>query len=391
MSYTNIGDEHKNTQKLMISILASMLNGTEMPTSAKEDLTTDSVSAVYRLAKKHSLGHVISAFVHQSGVTIDPELLAAFEKNELRSAYKLEQMEYSFSEICSAFDEIGIEYIPLKGAVLRPHYPSEYMRTSCDIDILIHEYDLDAAISKLGELEYRCDKRNYHDISFWSITNVHLELHFSVKENLNTLDSVLEKAWEYALPVEKYKHAFSDDFFVFQIYAHMSYHFISGGCGIRSLMDLWIMENKMGLSYLCAKDLLEKAGIYQFAVEMSNLSAICFSGKPSNDFSDMLLNYLFHGGIYGNAQTHIAMKKSESGNTFGYALKRFFMPYKSMSVLFPILKKLPFLLPFCWAARGVNTIFKGKSKKIALELTRANNISNAQLSQIKEIRSRLGI
>lgn len=375
----------------MISILSSMLNGTEIPKPIKEELTPDNISAVYRLAGRHSLSHVISAFIHQSGIEMNPELLLQFEKNELRSAYKLEQMEYSFSEICSAFDEIGIEYIPLKGAVLRPYYPYEYMRTSCDIDILIHECDLDAAISKLESLDYQRAKKNYHDITLLSITGVHLELHFSLKENLKVPDSVLEKAWDYAVPIERYKYGFSKDFFIFQIYAHMSYHFISGGCGIRSLMDLWVIENKMGISYSCAKELLEKAGIYRFAIEMSNLSAICFSGEKSSDFSDTLLNYIFNGGMYGNMQNHIAMKKSKSGNTLCYALRRFFLPYRYMVTAFPILKHLPVLLPFCWAIRGINSVFSKKSKRIASELTYANSIPANEALMIKQIRSRLGL
>ena len=45
------------------------------------------------------------------------------------------------------------------------------------------------------------------------------------------------------------------------MFAHMLYHFISGGCGIRPLMDIWIAEHKMGITYTEAKDLLETAGI----------------------------------------------------------------------------------------------------------------------------------
>ena len=101
------------------------------------------------------------------------------------------------------------------------------------------------------------------------------------------------------------------EFFLFHMFAHMSYHFISGGCGIRPLMDIWIAEHKMGITYTEAKDLLETAGIYKFAVEMSKLSEICFSDCPKDNYTDALLSYVFDGGVYGTSKNKIAVKKNK--------------------------------------------------------------------------------
>lgn len=68
-------------------------------------------------------------------------------------------MKSAFRDICSIFDKIKIAYIPLKGAVIRPYYPYDSMRTSCDIDILIHEEDLELAIKNLIEKGYKCGEK----------------------------------------------------------------------------------------------------------------------------------------------------------------------------------------------------------------------------------------
>lgn len=70
------------------------------------------------------------------------------------------------------------------------------------------------------------------------------------------------------------------------------------------------MEHKMEITYECAKELLEKAGVYKFATEISKLSEICFSGEPKDEFSDTILSYIFSGGVYGTSQNKIAVKKS---------------------------------------------------------------------------------
>ena len=181
------------------------------------------------------------------------------------------------------------------------------MRTSCDIDILIKEEDLDSAISALTQKGYTCGEKNYHDVSLFSEANIHLELHFNIQENIESLDSVLKDAWEYTESASGSRYKFTDELFVFHMFAHMSYHFLCGGCGIKALLDVWVMEYKMGLTYRSAKKLLEKAGIYRFAEEMSKLSDICFMGKPKDDLSDTLLSYIFSGGVYGTSQNKIAV------------------------------------------------------------------------------------
>ena len=246
-------------------------------------------------------------------------------------------------------------------------------------------------ISSLESKGYRCESRNYHDVSLHSPTNVHLELHFNIQENMNHLDSVLKDAWKYAVPVNGNRYAFSDDFFVFHVFAHMAYHFIYGGCGLRALLDVWVLEQKMGLSCSCAKELLEKAGIYQFALEMSNLAQQCFTHNNADVVSDPVLKYILKGGVYGCTANHIAADKAKTSNCVGYALKRLFLPYRSMVELYPFLKKAPFLLPFCWIARGIKAIADGKTKRIALEVSCANNVPDEKIEEIKQIHLRLGL
>ena len=151
------------------------------------------------------------------------------------------------------------------------------------------------------------------------------------------------------------------------------------------------MEHKMGITYECARELLERAGIYKFATEISKLSEICFSGEPKDEFSDTILSYIFSGGVYGTSQNKIAVKKSKSKSTLLYALQRLFLPYKSMVTLYPILQKLPVLLPFCWIARWCKMLFGGKAKHTIRELKTANNVSDDKINTITLMRERLGL
>lgn len=383
--------EGKALQDIFIKILRSELTETELDASVKEQLTPDVVSALYSLADRHDLAQIVSSSLYKCGIQSDDAVYSKFYQKEIMSIYRDERMKYTYGQICDVFNQASIPYIPLKGSVIRPYYPKESMRTSCDIDILVKEEDLEAAIDALVQKGFQYRKRGYHDVSLLSDAKALLELHFNILENNDKLDAVLKDAWHYAQLTDGSRYEFTDAFFVFYMFSHISYHFLNGGCGMKALMDIWIIEHKMGITYECARELLEKTGIYQFAAEISKLAEICFSDKTKDEFADTLLSFIFSGGVYGTPQNKIAVKKTKTKSTLLYTVQRLFLPYKKMIILYPALKKLPFLLPFCWISRLCKMLFGGKAKDTIRELKTANNMSEDKINTIMRIRERLGL
>lgn len=380
--------DEKNVQLILTELLYCALNGIGSDSALNEKLTPDVLPSVYQLAKGHSLAHLVSRYLFESGVVPAPALEAKLQKQEMLAIYNLERLRYTYGEVSAAFEEARIAYLPLKGSVIRPYYPDEGMRTSCDIDILVHEEDLDAAIRALEAKGYRTGEREYHDVSLYSPNGTHLELHFNIQENMEQLDRVLRRAWDYAEPTEGYRYAFKREFFVFHMYAHMAYHLMAGGCGIRSLMDLWVIEHRMQVPHDCARELLEEAGIYRFAGEVNKLANDCFTERRGDD---PLLDYIWRGGVYGTQENQLAVKKQQSGSIVGYVIRRIFLPYRDMTILYPSLKKAPILLPLCWVRRWFRVIFGGKSGQLATEISTLSGVSEKELCEVARIRERLGL
>lgn len=129
-----------------------------------------------------------------------------FARNKDLRLYVL--LNDALQKIETALNEEQIPYIPLKGSVLRNLYPAPDMRTSSDIDVLVHEEDIDKAVDAIeSATNFEMDHRAYHDISMLN-KSVHLELHFSIKENDENLDSVLSRAWEYEVSTEGSRYAY---------------------------------------------------------------------------------------------------------------------------------------------------------------------------------------
>lgn len=377
-------------QDIFIKILRSELTETELDSSARMKLTEEVISALYDLSRKHNLAHVVSSCLYKYGLLTDNEVSKKFGKQEAISVCLCDMMQYTCDQICHIFDEAFIPYIPLKGFVIRPYYPKESMRKSCDLDFLVKEENLEASIHALEENGFTRGETSYHDVEMIAPNKMRLELHFSIHGNMERIDTVLKDAWLYASPVQGSQWQFSKEFFLFHMYAHMSYHFVTGGCGIRSLMDIWVMEHKMGIAYPQAKDLLEKGGIYKFAAEFSDLAEVCFSDKPKNEFTDTLLSYILDGGAYGTLKNRIATRKSLS-NTFVYTWKRLFLPYKFMVRQFPVLKKIPVLLPFCWIVRFGRLLFGGKKGKAVAEWKTVKELPADDMAAIQQMYKHLGL
>ncbi len=378
-------------QDLFIKILSAELNSSMLKSSdlTKKD-AVNVISELYYLAKRHDLAHIVAESLRNHGLLKDDEISEDFKKEEMLSVMRNLRMKHTYNQICEIFNAENIPYIPLKGSVIRPLYPNENMRTSCDIDILVRDADLTAAVNALCKAGYKSGEKTFHEISLYSPGNVHLELHFNILEGRENLDLVLKEAWNHAKVSELSRYDFSDEFFLFYIYAHIANHFLAGGCGIRPLIDIWIIKKKLGISYNDSKELLEKAGIYHFAEQIDTLADICFSGKEGNEFSATVLSYIFDGGTYGNSENNVAMSESEEHLTLKYMFKRIFVPYRDIALEYPFVRKFPPLYIFCWIHRSFKLFF-GLVKRLIKRKKTYKSVSDEKKSSVKDMRERLGL
>ena len=60
-----------------------------------------------------------------------------------------------------------------------------------------------------------------------------------------------------------------------------------------------------------------------------------------------------------------------------------FPSFSGMKTLYPILKKLPFLLPFCWVIRWFKVLFT-KNKNIKRELTNLKKYDAGAIAEYEE-------
>jgi len=361
----------------------------ETPTEEVKNACTDDVlEKVFILAQKHDLAHLPGCLDLP-----DSDATKKMKKAAQLAMYRSVQMGYEFERICKAFDSAEIPYIPLKGAVIRGYYPESWMRTSCDMDILVHEADLEKAVGLLvNELTYQTDgKKHYHDISLFSKSGVHLELHFSICENTEKLDGLLSRVWDYATPGSGCRYELEKNYFAFYLLAHMSYHFAGGGCGLRSFLDLYLLQEQGRYEETLLREHLDQCGLTLFYDGVCALVDVWFREKPHTALTKAMEHFLCSGGAYGSGVYHVAIQQKRKGGKARYLLGRIFMPYSTLKIRYRVLEKMPVLYPVMLIWRWIETVFSGKARRAANELDTTNQIDKKQADAVFAMFDTLGL
>jgi len=328
--------------RAMMQLIGSEVFGTALDKSVPPLLTEDFLKQLFLLSKWHDLAHIVCAALEKNRLLPQCEVGNKFSKQMMMAVYRYQQLNYESERIFKTLEEAKIPYLPLKGTIIRRYYPEPWLRTSCDIDVLVHESDLVRSIELLvSTLSYEDKTLNYHDASLYTQTGFHLELHYSVQEDLKNADLLLADAWNYALPVSdgSYRYQFRDDFFLFYFFAHASKHFLSGGCGVRPLIDLYLLRQKMPYDAVALETLLKKGGIQQFANAMEKLGEVWFGQAEADKNIAAMGKFVLSGGVYGHFGNRISVGRAMKGSDFRYMLSRLWMPYRLLKIKYPVLKR----------------------------------------------------
>jgi hypothetical protein len=348
---------------------------------------------VGKLAKRHDLLHLAAQGLVDNDLCKETIRERLIEEQHL-AVFRVEQIQYELAHISQELSEAKIAYIPLKGAIIRQYYPEPWHRTCCDIDILIKEADIEEAVCVLKEkLGYTNEERAYHDVSLLAPSGVHLELHFSILEKMGNIDKLLEKVWGYAEKVEgkEYEYGLTNEFLLFHVVAHGSYHFLHGGCGVRSLLDLYLLEKKLPYDQEKFQNMLKTCSLVKFYEGMHALACAWFQGEPLQEkYADMQA-YILGGGIYGTMQNRIAVEHVKAGGRRKYLWRRIFMPYSELKKVYPALEKHKWLTPFYQVRRWGKVLLRGKLKTSVKEWNMSASVGENDKNRVEAMMKTLGL
>ena len=336
-------------------------------------LSEDEQKRLFNLAKKHDMAHIVGAALFDAGAVLCDEIREKFKKEQSLVLYRYMQLKNEARSLYATLDDAGITYMVLKGSEIRKHYPSPEMRVSSDIDVLVKDGELERVLKILvDELEYTVGIKTNYDVSTFAPSGVHVEVHYKLTSEDEHYDEALADAWETSLPDgdAENRRVMNPELQLAYTVMHTAKHFHNGGCGVRFIMDLFVLENKLEYDSKKVDAILAKCNLTKFYSEIHRLAQVWFADGEHTELTKNMQDYIIGSGIYGTLDNKVAVFQVEKGGKLRYALSRIFLKKSSLELTYLKLKKYAILYPYYTVIRWFRIIFK--RRKEALEELKSN-------------------
>ena len=374
-------------QKGIIQLINSALTG-----SAAEIPDGFDWETAYKLGKQHQIIPMLYYGINNSRITPPEKTIERLEHGIYRSVFISQSQLFELSNICSRFDKDGIDYMPLKGALLKFLYPKSEMRPMGDLDILIKTDQYEKIRPIMRDLGFTEICENDHEL-VWNKNDVlHIELHKRLIPSYNKdYSAYYGDGWRLAKPADKSRFEMSDEDNFIYLFTHYAKHYRGGGIGIRHITDLYVfLSSKPEIDKNYISKELKKLQLFDFYNNTLKTLSVWFDNAEQSKLTDFITDKIFGSGSFGTFNSKVisqAVKDSKSTSTssrvrYKIIIRSIFKPYGEMAEKYPVLKKYPVLLPVMWVVRWVTVIlFKKQNLKQQgkrIKLSSSENISSYQ-------------
>lgn len=356
---------------------------------------------LYRICENHRIGAMVYSGVEHMPQEHQPPhtIMEKLQKKRKLEIFRDEIQHASFLELLDAFEEEGIDCIPLKGIWMKQFYPDPSLRMMADLDILYRPEQEEKVHRVLLSKGYYCDHKDAKNNVYLRKPAISVEMHHMLMTEESGFCAYYETVWERAELQEgkKFIYRFKwEDFYIFMV-AHLLKHVRNGGSGIRSIVDIWMFMDKMEeiLDWAYVKKELGKLRIEAFERHIRKLADIWFHGEGSTEFYDTLTEFFVESGLYGNIKNHYVYqvmqedKKKKNIRLAQISVKMgvVFPPLTCMKRRYAWLERYPALLPAAWLMRVLQTVFlkRGRASQVLQSATVEKNVLKKRQELFREL------
>ena len=351
----------------------------------KVDVSKMHLKRMYNLADFHSLKYLYLKALEFNEIQIPLDLKYEMQKEIIKCTTQLAELD----SIRESLNEASIDFLPLKGSIIRSYYPDPVYRSMCDLDILVKRHDIKKTgkcLKKLGYEKFYHNEEAAHD-SYSKHPFMKVEIHRKLVLNNAVTYNYLVKTMDRTVVKDNHELALSDNDFYIYIIIHSAKHFSAGGTGIRILFDLHYMyQNELDLDFDYIKNTLKEFEYDTYEEILRSIATKLFNSEELNNEELDVLEFLMTSGTYGTVYNGILTDLDEANNENKnkYLFKRLFPPLKTMKQRNPILRKVPFLLPFFWFTRLIKGLFHFKEHNS--ERKQVDKVDEEALNKQKRIK-----
>lgn len=368
--------------KLLISAVKKAVSGAPLQMPEQVDW-----EAFGKLAHAHKLEGL--AYAGLKGVALPEAVEARLSAAYHRAIFADTQLEYFKESLHRALTEEQVPHVFLKGASLKYSYPIPALRTMSDMDILVYtrDYDrIDAISTALGGQLLDDGDGNHHNFKFPG--GVMVEFHPNILHHSAPIGAQVNPGWQYVQNGEM-----TEEGFYLTTLCHLADHFVTGGIGVRFVLDVWVFHNlrRIPMDREFVEKELERFGLLQFVSNIEALAQAWFGEGEMTPVLEELGEYILTSGSHGYVEREVLNRLTmSSGNKAAALWRKVFYPRNELEDRFPWCKGKPLLLPAAWCVRAFRAVTRRGD--LILKWTKdTGSITDEAVEAQRQMLSRFGI
>lgn len=346
-------------QQGIVTLLKSAVTQESLALPEEFDL-----EAAYPQIKRHKIDALAFQGAVNCKIPRDHPVMRQLFQSYCRGIVNSENQMRELQRIYRAFDENGIDYMPLKGCNMKSRYPKPELRLMGDADLLIRmeQYEKIASIMETLGFTYKCESD--YDLC-WQSGGLYVELHRHLIASWNRdWTSYFENWWERARKGGGSRYLMTPENEWLYLFAHFTKHFRDSGIGCRHVVDLWVfLRTHPDLDEEYIKKELAGLWLLEFYENIRRLICVWFEEGEMDEKVTVLTEYIFSSGSWGKNSNWVlssAIRDSKGKNgknaKLRYLWKFAFPDLETMQRRHKILRKAPWLHPVMWIVRLVYKI-----------------------------------
>ena len=332
----------------LIKLLNAAIKGTQPP----EPDERVRFEGVYSICKKHDIANTVFYAVEKLNNKPEEKLYKKWRDERSMGIHRHMIQKMEANAVKEAFNENEIDFMPVKGFSVCALYPEPDYRYMGDLDYLIREKDLKKAGVIVKSMGYMPDEigKVHHD-EYKKPPLMVLELHHAMVNPSSRFHDYYNGFIDKCENVGGHEYKMSgEDFYIFQL-VHLNKHYEEAGTGIRSFLDMYLINKKMlpnlNQEYIDAE--IKKLGLTEFFEHVKYITDKWFEREDLGSFSADEL-YIITSGVYG-LDRHRYENRMKNKTKAQFFRERIFPSKAWMIETYPILKKSILFLPFTYIHR----------------------------------------
>lgn len=361
MPFQNTGRKgdlmYENIQEgqYLIKLISSAINNTPLKMPA-DDLNWDNL---YHLASFHNVANTAyySLLKFPDSSIIPKNIWEKFSADAKKFSALEALQHFEIRQVLLQFERNKIFCTPLSGYMMKPLYPRPDMRYSATLDLFIHAAEKEAVDKLMASLGYSSIRSTNTTVTYFKAPNMTIQFCTLLLPGNSKYHTYFDEVIKTFLRPEKglqYIHTMTKEDFYIYLITYLAHEYTAGGASIRSILDIWMYLKRYNsiLNRELISGELNKLNLGLFSFYMEELAWIWFGGGET--FHNQSLYEKMEQQIFSLTKPAAAketLSNAEAKPMPADEQEKIFLSLDVMADRYPILQKMPFLLPIFWLTR----------------------------------------